>query len=94
MKTRWLTFIIGFIVPLCAVTVCFPIYNRIEPFVLGFSFNYFWIFLWLFLTSLCLFIGFKIDPLTREDVREMGEKKLEEVKRLIADEERNGEVKE
>lgn len=54
MKNRILTIIIGFIVPFCAVTVCFPLYNRIEPFVLGFSFNYFWIFTWMFLTSLCL----------------------------------------
>ena len=47
MKNRILTIIIGFIVPFCAVTVCFPLYNRIEPFVLGFSFNYFWIFTWM-----------------------------------------------
>ena len=60
MKNRILTIIIGFIVPFCAVTVCFPLYNRIEPFVLGFSFNYFWIFTWMFLTSLCLLIAFWI----------------------------------
>ena len=88
MKNRLLTIIIGLIVPFCAVTVCFPLYNRIEPFVLGFSFN----FLWLFLTSLCLFIAFKIDPLNREDAKVLADKKLEEVKSLIEAEE-NGEVK-
>lgn len=87
MKNRLLTIIIGLIVPMCAVTVCFPLYNRIEPFVLGFSFNYFWIFAWLFLTSFCLFIAFKIDPLNREDAREYSLKKLEEVKKLIEAEE-------
>ena len=39
MKNRILTIIIGFIVPFCAVTVCFPLYNRIEPFVLGFLYK-------------------------------------------------------
>lgn len=92
MKNRLLTIIIGLIVPFCAVTVCFPFYNRIEPFVFGFSFNYFWIFAWLFLTSLCLYIAFKIDPLNREDAKAMADKKLEEVKAIIAAEEKTEEV--
>ena len=87
MKNRLLTVIIGLVVPLCAVTVCFPLYNRIEPFVFGFSFNYFWIFAWLFLTSL------KLDPLNREDAKALGDKKLEDVKAIIAAEEKNEEVK-
>lgn len=86
MKNRLLTILIGFIVPTCAVTVCFPLYNRIEPFVFGLSFNYFWIFSWLFLTSLCLFIAFKLDPLNREDAKKLGEEKLEAAKKLIAEE--------
>ena len=93
MKNRWLTVIIGLVVPLCAVTVCFPLYNRIEPFVFGFSFNYFWIFAWLFLTSLCLYIAFKLDPLNREDAKALGDKKLEDVKAIIAAEEKTEEVK-
>lgn len=93
MKNRLLTVIIGLVVPLCAVTVCFPLYNRIEPFVFGFSFNYFWIFAWLFLTSLCLYIAFKLDPLNREDAKALGDKKLEDVKAIIAAEEKNEEVK-
>lgn len=39
-----------------------PWYNRVTPYVLGFPFGYFWIFLWLFLTSGCLFIAYKLDP--------------------------------
>ncbi|MFQ8601914.1 MAG: DUF3311 domain-containing protein [Anaerovoracaceae bacterium] len=93
MKNRLLTVIIGLVVPLCAVTVCFPLYNRIEPFVFGFSFNYFWIFAWLFLTSLCLYIAFKLDPLNREDAKALGDKKLEDVKAIIAAEEKTEEVK-
>ena len=62
MKSRVPTFIIGFCIPMAAILLCFPIYNRIEPFVFGLSFNYFWIFSWLFLTSFCLFIAYKLDP--------------------------------
>ena len=93
MKNRVLTIIIGLVIPFCAVTVCFPLYNRIEPFVLGFSFNYFWIFAWLFLTSLCLYIAFKLDPLNREDAKKLSAKKPEEVKAIIAAEEKTEEVK-
>jgi|GEM_PF-496307 len=83
MKNRIPAILIGFVVPLCAVTICFPIYNRIEPFILGFSFNYFWLFSWLFLTSLCLFIAYKIDPFNREDAKTLSDKKMEEVKKII-----------
>ncbi|HBQ85306.1 MAG TPA: hypothetical protein DER33_00635 [Syntrophomonas sp.] len=62
MQSRLLSLIIGLVIPICAVVVAFPFYNRITPFVFGFSFNYFWIFAWLFLTSLCLYIAYKIDP--------------------------------
>ncbi|MDO4392907.1 MAG: DUF3311 domain-containing protein [Bacillota bacterium] len=87
MKNRLLTVIIGLIVPICAITVCFPIYNRIEPFVFGLSFNYAWLFAWLFITSFCLFICNKIDPLNRQDALELEAKKVEEAKALIAKEE-------
>ena len=87
MKNRIPTVLIGLILPISAITLCFPIYNRIEPFIFGFSFNYAWIFAWLFLTSLCLFICNKIDPMNREDALEMEAKKVEEVKALMAKEE-------
>ena len=90
MKNRMFTIIVGFVVPFCAIIVCFPLYNRIEPFILGFSFNYFWIFAWLFLTSLCLFIAYKADPFNREDAKAFGEKKLEEVKALIKEDASRG----
>ena len=83
MKNRMFTIIIGFVVPFCAIILCFPIYNRIEPFVLGFSFNYFWLFAWLPLTALCLFIAYKADPLNRAEAKALGNKRLLEVKELI-----------
>lgn len=66
MKSRIPTIIIGFVIPMTAIILAFPIYNRIEPFVFGFSFTYGWIFAWLFLTSLCLAIAFKLDPYNKK----------------------------
>jgi hypothetical protein len=65
MKSRVPTVLVGFVIPMAAILLLFPWWNRVEPFVLGLSFNYFWIFSWLFLTSLCLFIAFKLDPLNK-----------------------------
>lgn len=67
MKSRIPTILIGFCVPMTAILLLFPFYNRIEPFVFGFSFNYAWIFAWLALTSLCLLIAFKLDPYNKND---------------------------
>lgn len=67
MKSRIPTIVIGLVIPLVATVGLFPLWNRIEPFVLGFSFNYFWMFLWIFLTSGCLFVAYKLDPLNYDD---------------------------
>ncbi|MBP2638740.1 MAG: rane protein [Firmicutes bacterium] len=67
MKSRILTILIGLVVPLTGIVVLFPFWNRVEPFVMGFPFNYFWLFLWLFITSGCLYIAFKLDPLNEEE---------------------------
>lgn len=66
MKSRIPTIIIGFVVPMTAIILAFPLYNKIQPFVFGFSFNYAWMFAWLGLTSLCLLIAFKLDPYNKK----------------------------
>ncbi|MEG1584516.1 MAG: DUF3311 domain-containing protein [Anaerovorax sp.] len=82
-KSRIPTVIIAFCLPMLAIFACFPLYNRIEPFVFGFSFNYFWIFAWLFLTSLCLYIGFKLDPYNDPEVAEESAEKLKKAIAII-----------
>ena len=67
MKNRIPAIIIGLVVPMFAILGLFPFWNKIEPFVLGFSFNYFWIFLWIFLTSGCLLVAYRLDPKNRDD---------------------------
>lgn len=84
MKSRVPTFIVGFCIPMTAILIAFPFYNRIEPFIFGLSFNYFWIFSWLFLTSLCLLIAFKMDPYNKEEVSEESAKALARAKEILA----------
>jgi hypothetical protein len=83
MKNRLPTILIGFCIPMIAILPMFPFYNRIEPFVLGFSFNYFWLFSWLFLTSLCLFIAFRLDPYNKESSMKEAKEALEDGKRRL-----------
>ncbi|MGC4378541.1 DUF3311 domain-containing protein [Fictibacillus sp. Mic-4] len=40
--------------------------NRVTPYVLGLPFMFFWILLWLILTSMIMAIVFKIDPVNKE----------------------------
>ena len=90
MKSRIPTIIIAFFIPMAAIILAFPFYNRIEPFVLGLSFNYFWIFSWLFITALCLYIGFRIDPYNDPEVQESSAEALEKAKAMLNDEGTNG----
>lgn len=83
MKSRVPAIIVGLGIPQAAILLAFPIYNRIEPFVFGFSFNYFWIFAWLFLTSLCLFIAFRIDPYNNPEVMKTSAEDLAAAKEML-----------
>ncbi|TCP21062.1 uncharacterized protein DUF3311 [Scopulibacillus darangshiensis] len=40
--------------------------NRTDPFVLGLPFVIFWAAIWVVLTSVCLFIVYKLDPDNKE----------------------------
>lgn len=87
MKSRVPTILIAFCLPMAAIILAFPFYNRIEPFVLGLSFNYFWIFSWLFLTALCLLIGFRLDPYNHPKVAERSAEALKAAKASLEKEE-------
>jgi hypothetical protein len=67
MKGRWWTFFFVFLVPFIAIVPAFPLYNRVEPVMLGFPFLYFWLFLWFILTSLFMYIGWRLAPLAKHN---------------------------
>jgi hypothetical protein len=72
MKTRIWTILFGLVIPYLAIVGAFPFYNRAEPFILGFPFIYFWVFSWIPLTSLSMYIGFRLDPLNKEEPSQPG----------------------
>jgi Protein of unknown function (DUF3311) len=43
-----------------------PFANRVTPFVLGLPFILFWIVLWVALTSLIMFVIYRLDPKNSE----------------------------
>lgn len=45
------------------VGMCFsvPVWDRVEPMVLGMPFNLFWLLLWLVLTSICLWGAYRLE---------------------------------
>ncbi|MDR7240099.1 DUF3311 domain-containing protein [Neobacillus drentensis] len=48
-------------IPVVAFLIGVPLVNRIKPFVLGLPFSMFWIVLWVILSSLILFILYRLD---------------------------------
>ena len=50
------------IIPFIGMGALLPWANRIEPYVLGLPFLLFWIVLWMALSSVILYIVYKLDP--------------------------------
>lgn len=48
--------------PILGILVGIFFANRIHPFVLGMPFLMFWIVLWVVLTSVFMFVVYKLDP--------------------------------
>lgn len=67
MKSRWPTFFIVFVVPFIYLVGCFKFYNKAEPFILGFPFILAWVFIGFGFFSLCIFLGWMIDPATERN---------------------------
>jgi hydrogenase-4 membrane subunit HyfE len=50
------------LIPFIGMCVLLPLANRIEPYILGVPFLLFWVGLWMILSSVILFIVYKLDP--------------------------------
>jgi hypothetical protein len=49
------------LVPFAGMCFSVPLWDRIDPMVLGMPFNLFWLVLWIPLTSLCLWAAYRLD---------------------------------
>ena len=61
MFIRWLT-----LVPLIGIFVGVIFANRVTPIVLGMPFLFFYVVLWVVLTSVCMAVVYKFDPTNQE----------------------------
>ncbi|MFM1651877.1 DUF3311 domain-containing protein [Brevibacillus sp. B_LB10_24] len=53
------------LLPFIGILGCITLVNKVTPYVLGMPFLLFWIVLWTVLTSLIMFIVYRLDPANR-----------------------------
>jgi hypothetical protein len=53
-------FLLG-LLPFLGMCFSVPLWDRIDPMVLGVPFNLFWLVLWIPLSSLCLWAAYRLD---------------------------------
>lgn len=49
------------IVPFVAMCFTVPLWDRVQPLVLGLPFNLFWLIFWILLTPCCLWGAYRLD---------------------------------
>jgi pilus assembly protein TadC len=54
------------VLPFIGVLICAPFVNTVKPYVFGLPFVIFWMVMWVVLTSIIMWIVYKIDPANRE----------------------------
>ena len=54
------TLVLAFI-PFVAMCFTVPLWDRIDPMLLGLPFNLFWLIAWVVLTSVCLAIAYRLE---------------------------------
>ncbi len=57
-------------IPFIAICFSVPLWDRIDPCVLGLPFNIFWLLLWLYLTPLCMYGAYRRESRKAETERE------------------------
>ena len=49
------------LIPFLAMCFSVPLWDRVDPMVLGLPFNLFWLLAWIGLTSLCLWAAYRLE---------------------------------
>jgi Protein of unknown function (DUF3311) len=49
------------LIPFVAMCFTVPLWDRVDPMLLGLPFNLFWLAAWIVLTSVCLAIAYRIE---------------------------------
>jgi hypothetical protein len=59
------------LIPFAAMCFSVPLWDRVEPMVLGLPFNLFWLLAWIVLSSICLRAAYRVE--NRAAARDEGE---------------------
>jgi Protein of unknown function (DUF3311) len=54
------------LLPFIGILVLMPFVNTVKPYVFGLPFVFFWVVIWVLLTSIILWIVYRIDPVNKE----------------------------
>jgi len=57
------------LVPFAAICFSVPLWDRIDPVILGLPFNFFWLIAWLLLTPLCMWGAYRSEAHHASDPR-------------------------
>lgn len=49
------------LIPFAAMCFSVPLWDRIDPMILGLPFNLFWLIAWIGLSSLCMWVAYRVD---------------------------------
>ena len=49
------------VIPFMAMCFSVPLWDRIDPMVLGLPFNLFWLMSWIVLTPVCMWVAYRIE---------------------------------
>lgn len=60
------------LIPFVAVCFLVPLWDRIDPRILGIPFNLFWLTLWLLITPLCMWGAYRFEVPRRKDQKQDG----------------------
>ena len=59
-KPSWRALVLA-LVPFLAMCFSVSLWDRVEPMLLGLPFNLFWLICWIMLTTLCLWIAYRLE---------------------------------
>jgi hypothetical protein len=61
LKKPSLRAVVVALIPFCAMCFSVSAWDRVYPMVLGLPFNFFWLLSWIVLTSVCMWVVYRIE---------------------------------
>ena len=53
------------LIPFVAMCFSVPLWDRVDPMVLGLPFNLFWLIAWIGLTPMCMWVAYRVETARR-----------------------------